>query len=670
MNKLLVFIVTTLPIFISGQDINNEINDSLHLEEFVIAVSRVSEQSPITFANVNAADIEEIYVGQDPVLLLQTFTPSIISYSDGGTDIGNYSQFRLRGMDQDRINISLDGIPLNDMVDHGTYFSNFSDFGNSVESIQIIRGVGINSSGIASYGGAINFESPNLFESDFKGGVQLTGGSFGTLRTAAEVNTGLMESGVGIYTRMSKTSTDGYKYNSGSDSYSLFFSGGYLGDKEMLKLTAFSGRTQNGQSYEHVPESQILLDPRTNFNNLNDIDDFEQSRVHLTYVNQLNSDLSFSGSVYYNGAGGVFPYTFDGVQYMYGLENDHYGVQAFISKEMNSSRLDFGINTYLFDRVNFEYISPFVTEPYARDFTDKNEISVFGKYQNKLNQFNLFTNVEMRNISMSITGDESIAVPFSINGDYTFINGIVGLSYDISSNNNFYMSYGISNREPTRSDIFNGVGQHETVKDLELGFRKRTEKINLNVNIFHLDFDNEITKIGALQNQSYVEIRQNVANSTRTGVELSLNYMLNELFEFGFIGSAMSSNISDYNNGMASYFDVEHVLTPNLIIQPSFLFNLSDKMTFSSTGMYVSNSFTELSNNPDFGLSSFFVLNGQLNYTVNSQVSAQLVINNIFDNLYYTEGSPIDENFDGAFEEVGLRIQPPRNFYFMINYSF
>lgn len=645
-------------------------SDSIDLEQLVISASRVTQLTPVSFQNISKIDIESIYVGQDPVLLIQSLTPSIMSYSDGGTDIGNYSQFRLRGIDQDRLNISLNGVPLNDMVDHGTYFSNFSDFGNSVESIQIVRGVGSNSAGVASYGGSVNFESPNLFNERADGEVQLTIGSFGTLRTAAEVNTGRMDNNVGIYTRLTRTVTDGYKFNSGSESYSLFFSGGQIGDHNMFKVTAFAGKTQNGQSYEHVPKSIIEQEPRTNYNNLNDVDDFEQNRVQLQYAHAFKGDLALSSSVYYNGAGGVFPYTFDGVQYMYGLENDHFGLQAALKKNILNSNLTFGINAYRFERTNFEYVSPFVTEPYARDFTDKNEISAFVKYENNMGRFNIYSNLELRNIDMAIMGDESIVEPFNIVNSYTFLNGTVGINYQLDSDNQLYASFGQSSREPTRSDIFNGVTQDERVSDIEFGYRFKNQLFELDANLFYLNFDNEIVKIGALQDFSYIEIRQNVENSIRSGFELISRYSISSDFQLGLLASIMSSNIDVYEDGNSRYENVEHIFMPKFILQPSIDIGLSNDLAFRLSGRYSSESFTELSNNDDFVLPSFFVIDSQLSYAVGDNISAKLVVNNIFNELYFTEGSPIDADFDGAVEELGLRIQSPQHMYIMLAYKF
>jgi len=200
MKKSIAFTLTL--VLLSTWIINGQTKDSIDIEQVIILASRASDNDPVTIQNISAREINRLYNGQDPAVLLQQLSPSIISYSDAGTDIGNYAQFRMRGITQSRINVTLDGVPLNDMLDQGVFFSNFSDFANSVESIQVQRGVSASNVGVASYGGAINFESARVFGRDRGAELQMTTGSFGTLRTAAEVKTGLMDNGKNKYGRI------------------------------------------------------------------------------------------------------------------------------------------------------------------------------------------------------------------------------------------------------------------------------------------------------------------------------------------------------------------------------------------------------------------------------------------------------------------------------------
>ena len=126
----------------------------------VVVSYQADKLTPVTFQNLNIKDLKAKSTGQEPSYLLSE-TPSITVYSDAGSTQG-YSYFRMRGIDQTRINISLDGVPLNEPEDQGAYFSNYPDIMNSVSKVQIQRGIGTSKNGVASYGGSVQLSSPNL----------------------------------------------------------------------------------------------------------------------------------------------------------------------------------------------------------------------------------------------------------------------------------------------------------------------------------------------------------------------------------------------------------------------------------------------------------------------------------------------------------------------------
>ena len=233
-----------------------------------------------------------------------------------------------------------------------------------------------------------------------------------------------------------------------------------------------------------------------------------------------------------------------------------------------------------------------------------------------------------------------------------------------------YASFGRSGREPTRSDIFNGVLNAEHVNDIELGAKFIKGQLQIDVNGFYMNFDNEIAQIGALQDRSYIELRQNVNNSVRSGIELISKYTFSEQISGNITATYMQSNIDEYEQNGTVYNNVEHIFVPKWIVQPSINIFPTPKVNVDLSARYMSSSFTELSNNVDYTLPSHFVFNTRLNYSLNEKLKFSLAINNVFNQLYFTEGSPIDVDFDGITDEMGYRIQPPRHFYVMASYSF
>jgi len=661
------------------------------LEELVIKGIRAGEHDPVTQTTINVKKIESIYAGQDASVILERLTPSIITFSDAGSTIGNYNQFRLRGIDQSRINVTLNGVPLNDMIDQGVFFSNFSDFANSVESIQVQRGVGTSSNGVASYGGSVNFESTRLNKDEPSAELQLLAGSFKTLRISGEVNTGRLKNDLAFYSRFTRTKSDGYKNHSGSDSYSYFFSGGHFGKKDVIKITAFAGKTQNDQSYLPVLLSNIRENPKTNYNHPNDTDDFEQELIQFQYSRILNPAWTSNSMFYYGGARGVFPFGIDNAtQLLFGLKNNHYGFFSDVNYDNHTIDFTTGVHGYLFRRENYNSLAPNVAQPDYEDKTDKEEISVFTKLSYNIGSFHVYGDLQMRYVNLGFKGQSllDLSGQNSSSRQWIFVNPKIGVNYSIGQKSSAYASFGRSGREPTRTDILQGDGsgiydynyfsvidsdvvKEEYVNDLELGYRYSSKKLNLNVNYFHMTFENEISLVGALAATSYIPLRQNVDNSRRSGLETVINWQLDEKFDIILIASYLSTKVDQFINANSEAIDnAEHIFSPKWIIGPSLVFNPSSRWSINLSGRYVDQSYMELSNDSVFKLPDFFVLDSRVDFNVSETVTFSFMVNNILDELYFTDGSPVDFDFDGVVEGPGYRVQPPRNFYGMLRVRF
>ena len=667
--------------------------DSIDLDNFDVIASRVSDEDPKTFLRLTKEQIAIAYHGQDPSSLFDQIAPSIQSYSDAGSSIGNYVQFRMRGIDQTRLNFTLDGVPLNDMIDQGVFFSNFSDLISSIDNIQIQRGLGASSSGVAAYGGAINFQSERLFNQDSWSALEILGGSFGTYRISAETKFGAPD-GWQSYGRFSKIKSDGYKYNSGSDAYSLFYSGGYSWNEQVVKILAFSGKTQNDQSYLPVLLDDIQIDPKTNYNHPNDTDDFEQEMVQVQYGRSLSNGWSVNNTLYYGGARGVFPFGLDDTfQLVFGIENDHYGFISNWSAIKPNYTFHTGIHAYIFDRQNQNYTAPNRTFPDYTDETTKKEFSFFGKYNRNFGSINSFVDVQFRHVKMDFDTDQVLSyggpVPsgiFTSSRDWTFLNYQIGINYSLQENLTIYGSYGRTSREPTRTDLLMGDGssinelnymslldptmvKEESVKGIELGLKHRDSRLYIDFNLFHLNYSNEISQVGALAARSYVPLRQNVEDSRRSGLESVVKYNIQDKMALGLNGTYLSTNVQEFISGSETFENVNHVFAPKIMLSPNVAYEISQDVSIRLAGRYSSRSFMELSNDLEFELPAYFRLDANLHIDIAEGLSVSCMLNNIFNATYYHDGAPVDLDFDGAVEGPGFRIQPPRNFYVMMRWK-
>ena len=232
------------------------------IEETITVIGiRAGEEVPVTKTNLDAQEIEKLSYGQDVPQLLQ-YTPAMTWYSDSGIG-SNYSYFQMRGIQQTRINMTFDGAPLNDPAEHAVYFNNFHDFTNTVDSIQIQRGVGTSSVGSPSYGGSVNFASSPPAQ-DRSGDVRLAVGSYDTTRASLGYESGVSERGFSVGGRFSYADTDGYRNNSGTKHKTGFLDAGWQGDRSSLKLVSFFGEEATQLAWLAVEPEILSVDRRFN----------------------------------------------------------------------------------------------------------------------------------------------------------------------------------------------------------------------------------------------------------------------------------------------------------------------------------------------------------------------------------------------------------------------
>jgi len=699
--------------------LNLQFDQPTTLPELVITDSyRADEQTPVTQKTVELAEIESKMIGQDGLFVLEKLSPSILTSSQSGTGFTNYGDFRLRGMPQKRVNITLNGVPLNDMIDQGVYFSNFTDIMNSVQSFQIQRGVGTSVNGTASYAGSINFESVNLKDSKASGDLQYTTGSFNTHKVSAEYKTGILSNNMAFYGRFSQITTDGFKRNSGTESYSFFFSGGYFGKKDIIKLTAFNGQTKNQLAYLNEPKSLLEKDYRHNSLDVNDKDDFGQQFAQLQHIHLFNQRQKITSSVYYGGAGGIFPFGYPFtlyytnndttatpqnvlVHYNYPLQNRHFGSMSVFNTNSADGKVDFstGFHAYTFLRENREGYLPQASAPYYFDKVQKNDVSGFAKINYTVGKATLYADVQTRAVSMdmklqySLTDDLDpqtrlpIFKPDTLNiptYNWVFINPKIGAIYEINQNLQGYTSFGRTGREPTRSDLLGSWRikpsnlaslrntssfKEEYVNDFEIGMKYRKNRSLIELNGFYMLFENEITPIGSIVN-GFIDIQQNVRSSYRAGIELDYQVWVNNQWQFFGNTTYMQSRVREYQSDATTTFkNVRQILSPDWLVNYGIQYVPLTTLQIGLTGRYISKQYMELSNNANFIVPESHIFDGYIRWKFYQENTIGLQVNNLFNQKYYTSGAPVDPTYSGHYV-AGYLIQPLRSFFITAHLKF
>jgi iron complex outermembrane recepter protein len=659
----ILFLLTTL----ASRQLNAQ--DTLSLDatktlKDVIIIYQADKLTPITFQNISSKELKTKSTGQEPSFLLSE-TPSITNYSDAGNAQG-YSYFRLRGIDQTRINMTLDGVPLNEPEDQGAYFSNYPDILNSVSKIQIQRGVGTSKNGVASYGGSVQLFSPNLSDST-KTTFGLGYGSFNSLRAFAEYNSGV-KNRKALYVRASQIYSDGYKYNSSNNSQSVFISSGLFYDKSNWKINLLVGHQQNQLAWLGVSDSLISTDRRTNANK-NERDQFTQCLSQLQNNWRPNNSSSVQSSIYYTFLQGSYDFNLNGFLglpvtdelYNYAFKSNLIGFFSNYTFSKKSFNWTTGIHGNAYDRQHVG--SENIVGQLYKNTGYKNEVSVFTKAAYTFKWFTFFADIQYRHSTFDYKG----TVAFD-KMQWHFINPKAGLSVELKPNEIVYYSIGSTGREPTRNDMFGGnddllpdslgnailsIKTPEYVLNHELGFRHQSLKLNSNLNLYYMDFKNEIVLDGKL-GPNGLALTNKVEQSFRTGVELSVTYKISKSFSLNNNSSFNYSRIKEQKEVFTP------ILTPPLIINQEVAYS-SKGFAVAVSARYQEKSFIDFANTST--VKSYFVFNGRVSYDFKA-FQFCIFLNNITNSKYFNNGYV---DFDGSKKYF---VQAPTNLYSSIKYSF
>ncbi len=330
----LVFLTFDCSAFLFAQD-NKETDSSAFKTETidVDALKGIERSTPVTFENIKRAEIERKYWMQDLPMFLNGYT-SINAYSESGGSVG-YSYFSIRGFDQRRISILINGIPQNDPEDHQVYWVDVSDIGSSAEEIQIQRGIGTALYGTSSIGGVVNVRTIDLFKNKFLN-LSAGFGNYNSQRYSLEYSSGTVQKELGFYGKFTHINTDGYRDLSWSKNWSYFLSAGKLiGKNSILKLNFYGSPIQDHLAYLGVDKSyldgeitgDIYTDRKYNYLTYQDeTDNYFQPHYELIYNIQPSKNLYISNTLSYIRGEGFFNTSFP---VYYGYDFDYFRLNPF-----------------------------------------------------------------------------------------------------------------------------------------------------------------------------------------------------------------------------------------------------------------------------------------------------------------------------------------------------
>ena len=697
--KKFVFVLLAFSLSLSAQE---SVLDSLevqNLEEVIVSSVRVKDNIPIAFNNVSKEEISKRNLGQDIPILLN-FLPNVVTTSDAGAGIG-YTGIRIRGVNSQSTNVTINGIPYNDAESLGTFWVDLPDFSSSVENLQVQRGIGTSVNGSSAFGASINILTDKISQNPYFESAN-TIGSFNTVKNNFRFSTGLLNETIEFSGRLSKIDSDGYIDRASSDLKSYFLQLSYKKNKTLLKFLNFGGHEITYQAWNGIDlqtlENNRTYNPSGLYYDLNgeerfhenEVDNYKQDHFQFHWTQSFSENLSSNlGLNLTNGKGYYEQYNENGSEDFITrkwLDNQFYVINYTLNYLKNNNNIIFG-STY--SEYDGDHFGETIWSQNSGDieFTDlfyngnglKKDFSNFIKsiYQIS-NDVSIYADLQLRNIDYQTSGSTSNIDQLVVDKKYSFFNPKAGLNYDINQKNKIYFSLSKAHREPTRSDFENNINiQPEELIDYELGWKYNAEKFLFNSNLYYMGYKNQLVLTGALDDVGS-PIRENSGKSYRMGIELESVYKAtNKLNISANISLSENKNVdykTNYNGVITDWGDTDISFSPNVISSAGIQFIASQDLTLTLLNKFVGNQYMSNTESNISKLSSYSTSDLNILYTIKnpayfSEIIVTAMINNIFNKEYVSNGyyytyddTWSDPNSITTIEGTGYYPQAKRNF--------
>lgn len=655
----------------------------LSLNGIEVRSLRTDSRSPFSKTDINKKDIAAQNLGQDLPVLLQ-MTPSAVSSSDAGAGVG-YTALRVRGTDGTRINVTLNGVPINDAESQGTFFVNLPDLASSTSSIQLQRGVGSSTNGGAAFGATMSIS--NMEQNDKAGGeLNISSGSFNTQKYTIKAGTGLLENGWKFDVRLSKISSDGYIQRSASDLKAAQVIGNWqINEQTRFRFQVLTGAERTGQAWNGIPQDSLQSNRRYNglgekadgsFYN-NQTDNYQQTYYQAFLDHNLNKHWTSNfglfltrGKGYYEEyrlgekfknyglanfttpAGDTFTKT-DMVRQLW-LDNYYYGGLYGFQYAKNKTQINIGGSVSQYSGLHYGFVKwaqygvPADHNWYRNDAM-KNDFNQFVKVQyNIIPKLTLYADAQVRAVTYFMNGFRKNP-SLRPSSNYVFFNPKMGANYMLQDERNkqqrVYASLAIANKEPNRDDFEaspTNLPKAEKLINLEAGYEIIRKGWTALANIYLMDYKNQLVLNGQI-NDVGAYTRINVDKSYRAGLELVasiqstkwLNISSNITFSQNKI-KRFDEYIDDYDNGNQKVINHENTyiaFSPNLIAATNFEFKPFLHFRYKSLqslelnlmSKYVGRQYLDNTSDKARSISDYTIFDVRARYTLNIKGNSDLV---------------------------------------------
>lgn len=584
--------------------------DSIHhvLGEASVIATRATTQTPIAFTNLSRDEISRNNHGQDIPYLISN-TPSVVSTSDAGAGIG-YTSVRIRGVDATRINVTANGIPVNDAESHSVFWVNMPDFASSVKDIQLQRGVGTSTNGAGAFGASMNLQTADFSHKPYAE-VSASFGSFLTHKETLRLGTGLLKDHWTFDLRLSNIGTDGYIDRASAHLQSFYAQAAWVGAATSARLIAFGGKEQTYHAWNYASREEMEQYGRR-YNSCgymytdsagvqhfyeDQTDNYVQTNLQLLLDHRFTNNWSAHlGAHYTKGDGyyqeyktdrklieyGMLPYEVDGEMVKRSdlvrkkaMDNHFAGAVASVNYHDNRLRATLGgaANHYIgdhFGRVLWvkNYIGTLdPNTDYYRNEANKTDANVYLRAEYLLGKgITAYADAQYRYIRYRIEGTNDKYNSYAgtgmqgldLNERFHFFNPKAGINWQANQHLRLFASVSMAHKEPTRNNYTDGyfteLPRPERLIDYELGATYADKRWHVGANLYWMNYRNQLVLTGEL-NEIGEPVSANVARSYRAGVELQGGFSLPCGVEWKGNVTLSRNRIRDFKETIYGYDD-------------------------------------------------------------------------------------------------------------------
>lgn len=721
--------------------------DMAFLDAAVISSVRAKNSTPTTFTNIDREEIEQLDQSKDFPFLLN-MTPSTVISSDAGNGVG-YTGVRVRGIDPTRVNVTVNGIPINDGESQGMFWVNMPDLASSTESVQIQRGVGTSTNGAAAFGASVNIRTNDLSQDQFTR-ADLGLGSFNTQRVTLTHGTGRLDNNWAFQLRGSLIQSDGFIDRATSDLKSANLIAAKYWEKSVFKANIMLGSERTYQAWNGIPEPTFKndiagenryinqlwiggadLENLQNSNSKtynsytyeNEVDNYNQNHYQFFFDHTFNPFLKLNTAAYVTTGKGYFE------QFKAGEDFADYGIDSvqptgdtvlsgdLIRRRWLDNTLIGGITNLTYRKNKSEtvigggystYQNRHFGEAIATEFTGYEDINAI-YYDNDASKIDAnfyirqsynynniipYIDLQYRLVDYTFVGLNDSAGSATLpeaeqfserNVNFLFFNPKMGLTY-LLNNHTFYGVFAIGNREPVRDDFRDNTPsaapEHESMENVEIGYRYANGRKRVNVNLYNMQYDNQLVLTGAI-NDVGGAVRTNVKNSFRRGVEVDFQYPITNKLQAGGNLTLSQNKITeftqftdDWDNGgqvADTFTNTDIAFSPNTIAAAMLSYKANEHFTITAQGKYVGQQYLDNTQSDDRSLDAFTNVDLSINYASKAvkgtkMLNVGLYLNNVLNQYYAPNGYTFSGIIGGERQDFNY-LYPMAGFNWMMKVS-